>query len=261
MESQPNRTEGETLFEQYLNEMGYAYEFEKQFPGRAKRPDFSIQHDGEILCEVKDFAEAEPTLGFGAYDPYPLIRQKINQARGKFGEFKEFPCCLVLRNRGRALVHSEDPHIMLGAMYGDAGFTIPINTKTCSAVGAPQPAFLGRGKMVRPGWTEPQNTTISALITLRNYAVGMQFAGKMMKKRRDLSINETMKMIEKRFPGFDINEKTVCVIVWENAVATIPLPRDLFNGPYDERWGFDGQSQVLTFRGDKMAELLNEDLP
>jgi hypothetical protein len=257
-ENKTTKTEGEALFEQYLQEMGYVYQFEKTFPGKTKKPDYSVQHGGEFLFEVKDFEEAEPTLGFGAYDPYPLIRQKINQAREKFQEFKEFPCSLVLRNRGRALVHADSPHVMLGAMYGDAGFTFPINVET-GETGPLAPAFLRRGKMIRPGVGTPQNTTISALITLRNYVVGMKRAGKIARKHPHLSIEDVIALAEKQYPRFDIDEKRVCVIVWESAVASKPLPRDLFNGPYDERWGVESGSQGLTFRGEKMAELLKDD--
>ena len=60
----------------------------------------------------------------------------------------------------------------------------------------------------------------------------------------------------KHFPGFDPDEKQVGVIVWENAVARIPLSRELFTGPYDERWGFDGNVQHIVFTGEKLAELL-----
>ena len=252
------KTEGEALFERYLQEMKYVYKFEKTFPGKTKKPDYSVQRNGEYLFEVKDFEESEPTLGFGAYDPYPLIRQKINQAREKFQEFKEFPCSLVLRNRGRALVHADSPHIMLGAMYGDAGFTLPVNVET-GQTGPLEPAFLGRGKMIRPGIGTPQNTTINALITLRNYAVGMKRAAKIVRKYRRLSIEDVVALAERQYPGFDLDETKVCVIVWESAVANKPLPRDLFNGPYDERWGVNGDSQGLTFRGEKMRELLEED--
>src|SRR5580765_8447244 len=90
-------TEGELLFQNYLNAMHYTYEFEKVFPGKNKRPDYTVtRNEAQFLFDVKDF-EANMPLGFGAYDPYPPIREKIEQGRDKFKEFKEYPCSLVLK--------------------------------------------------------------------------------------------------------------------------------------------------------------------
>jgi len=70
-------TAGELLFRDYLDAMQYAYEFEKEFPGKAKRPDFTVAKNGLFLFDVKDF-DRSTLLGDGAYDPYPLIREKID---------------------------------------------------------------------------------------------------------------------------------------------------------------------------------------
>ena len=118
-------------------------------------------------------------------------------------------------------------------------------------------AFLGRGKMVRP--THYQNTTISALITLRHVGVGMRQYRTMVKKYPDLDVEETLAAAAKEFPNFDIGEKQLGVIVWENAVARIALSRELFTGPYDERWGYEDGYQSIIFRGEKLAELSDDD--
>src|ERR1700674_564912 len=121
------RTEGERLFEQYLDEMRYEYEFEKEFKGKKKRPDYTVTKNGGIfLFDSKDFDPTMPPPGFMQFDPHFRIRQRIDDGRKKFKEFKEFPCCVVLRNTGNAYVDVKSPHTMLGAMYGDAGFKIPI---------------------------------------------------------------------------------------------------------------------------------------
>jgi hypothetical protein len=58
------------------------------------------------------------------------------------------------------------PYVMLGAMYGNLGFTIPFNTETGVADSSQIESkfFAGAGKMVRP--TRYQNTRIAALISL-----------------------------------------------------------------------------------------------
>jgi hypothetical protein len=166
-------TTGELLFQEYLHAMRYPFEFEKQFPGKSKRPDYTVTTNGVHLFDVKDFSPYMP-LGFAAYDPYPRIREKIEEGREKFKQFKEFPCSLVLYNKGNVFVHLESVDIMLGSMYGDSGFTFPVDTKLGRAAGPLKRAFLGRGKMVRPNRT--QNTTISAVITLRHVAIGILLA-------------------------------------------------------------------------------------
>ena len=57
----------------------------------------------------------------------------------------------------------------LGSMYGDFGFVFPFDTAT--GVGDArrmQRAFLGGGMMLSPD-RKPEDTTISALITLTSY--------------------------------------------------------------------------------------------
>lgn len=250
-------TPGELLFQQYLEAMRYPYEFEKNFYGKSKRPDYTVTtKDGLVLFDVKDFEPYMP-LGFGAYDPYPRIREKIEEGREKFKEFKDYPCSLVLKNNGNALVHLESVDIMLGSMYGDSGFTFPVDTTLGRAVGPTKRAFLGRGKMIRP--TRHQNTTISALITLRHVGVGMRQYRTMVKKYPHLSFEETLAAAAEAFPNFDSGEKQLGVIVWENAVARIPLSRELFTGPYDERWGFEDGHQSIVFRGVKLADLSEDE--
>jgi hypothetical protein len=252
------RTEGELLFERYLQAMNYPYEFEKEYLGRSKRPDYTVTNNGcAFLLDVKDFDPYLP-LGGGYYDPYPRIREKINQGNDKFKEYKDFSCSIVLRNNGNALVDVEFPDIVLGAMYGDAGFTFPVNTTTGAAAGSLTRAFLGRGKMMIHS-DNPQNKTISALITLRHVGVGMHRMRQIFRELPQLGIEESIAVARERYPNFDQDERQLGVIVWENAVARIPLSRDLFIGPYDERWGVDGDNQRVVFRGEKLAELKPED--
>jgi len=176
----------------------------------------------------------------------------------------------VLWNNGRPGVHLERPEIMLGAMYGDAGFRIPIDTTIGAASGDPTHAFLGGGKMFRYGdGDNAKNTTISALITLRYVVVGSRRIDRIWKERKRVdknfgkldpmaAVQELFTEAAQRYPNFDAEEKQLGVIVWENAVARIPLSRALFTGPYDERWGYEVNHQSIIFRGEKLTAL-NED--
>jgi len=234
------RTPGETLFEQYLRAQNLPFEFEKEHPGRSRHPDYTIEWNGQtVVFDVKDFVPPEKAaLGFGFFDPYTRIREKIEQGRDKFKQYKEYCCGLVLYNGGQPFVSLHEPDIMLGAMYGDSGFTFPVDTKT--GVGDKsqlKSAFLGRGKMIRPNWSQPQNTTISALITAvriqPHYLQLLDLVGE--DPRRDLADCEAE--IRSRIPDYNPALEAPRVIVWHNAVARIPFPEQLFRGPYDTHFG------------------------
>lgn len=253
----PKRSLGEVLFEQYLSSQGLTdWEFEKEHPGKSKRPDYTIQIDREYLFDVKEFQPQVLSADVGFYEPYGGIRNKIEEGRRKFQEFKDWPCSLILYNDGNApLVHLTAPHIMFGAMLGNAGIVMPYNPDTGSANrDAMRSSFLGGGKMIRPQTIEPQNTTISALITLRYVGVGQaRFQAHMHEnEKRCRVLGEgwlTLKV------DFDRTERQLGVVVWENPFARIPLSRDIFRGAYDERYGAEGDYLTRVFAGPGIDEL------
>lgn len=221
----PEKTISETLFEEYLFSQGItAFDFEKAWPGVPARPDYTIQHNGATyLFDVKEFKDEKfipPSAGAFAVDRYGRIREKINQVRSQFKHFKDKPCCLVLYTLD-PFVRLQEPFIVLGAMYGDLGFTTLWDLTAGSPVqDSTQRAFLQNGKMFRYESRQPQNQTISALITLRYVRKG------------DLG-----------------------VIVWENYLARVPFPREMFCGPYDERWGKDGNHIKRVFLGEGLVAI------
>jgi hypothetical protein len=260
-------TAGELFFKDYLEAAQYPYEFEKEVPGKGKRPDYTVTKNGVFLFEVKDFDPVEILLGYSSYDPYRHIREKIDECREQFKEYKKYPCSVVLWNNGHQLVHIDRPHVILGAMYGDSGFRLPIDTRTGAACGDLTRAFLGRGKMFRYGDVDnAHNTTISALITLRYVQIGSWKFDQLWKERKRVDNNfgrdnpvaaskEIYAEAENRSPSIDLDERRLGVIVWENAVARVPLSRDLFKGPYDKRWGYEDGCQKVVFQGEKLAAL------
>lgn len=251
------RSAGEVLFEQYLNSQGLTdWEFEKEHPGKRKRPDYTVRIDREYLFDVKEFQPQVFQSDVGCYEPYGDIRSKIEEGRRKFHEYKDWPCSLVLYNDGKApLVHLKDPRVMFGAMLGDVGFTMPYNPDTGSAnPDTVQPAFLHGGKMIRPRTTQPQNTTLSALITLRYVSIGqarLQAHMRELEKQRPVTIEDWF-IVE---VDFDRTECQLGVIIWENPFARIPLPRGIFCGLYDERYGIEGDYLARVFAGEGVVEL------
>jgi hypothetical protein len=222
----------ELLFENYLATQGLTFEFEKEFAGKSKRPDYSVPLDNrEWLFEVKEFTADDIPTG-GAFDPYAPIRAKIDAAKKKFKEYDGFPCCLVIYNN-QAFVQTEKDFVIFGAMYGDHGFRMPFDPEKGIGVGPLQPMFFERGKMRRKEGVF--NTRLSAIITLRQHPVGMR---RFVQWWKNVKANMKAGLItEEPEPDFDVGEERLGVIVWENLLADIPFPENTFIGPYDERWG------------------------
>src|SRR5882724_5256108 len=238
--SKSPRTQGELLFERYLNSRNISFEFEKEHAGKSRQPDYTIEWEGQtIVLDVKDFDPPKTfKTGFAQVDPYPPVREKIDQGRVKFKQFKEFCCSLVLYNAGQPLVMLENPDIMLGAMYGDSGFTFPVNMSTgVGDAGQLKQAFLGRGKMIRPNWSLAQNTTLSAIITVVSIRPHFLQLLDLNRENPYRSIEEDEEEIRLRIPNFDQQLEVPRVIVWHNAVARIPFPTSLFCGEYDTHYG------------------------
>lgn len=85
-----SRTKGEEVFENYLNSLNIPFEFEKEHPGKSKRPDYTIEWEGKtIVFDVKDFDPPKVLrTGFGQFDPYPqsgrrLIKDETNLSNTK----------------------------------------------------------------------------------------------------------------------------------------------------------------------------------
>ncbi len=247
------QTQGEILFEEYLKEQNLPFEFEKEYPGKSKRPDYTIEWNGKaVIFEVKDIDPLEKfPAGFGYFDPYTRIREKIEQGRDKFKQYKEFCCGLVLHNAGQPFVSLHDPDIMLGAMYGDSGFTFPVDTRTGKGDASQlKRAFLARGKMIRPKWSAPQRIQ-------PHYLQLMDLVRD--NPRRDLAEYEAE--IRGRIPDYDPAFTVPRVIVWHNAVARISFPELLFCGNYDTHFGIvrvedDEVEQDVTFEGSAVPSRL-----
>lgn len=259
-------TRGETVFAEYLAASGIPFDFERVHAGKAKRPDFTINCNGvDCFFDIKDREksglvedplaprEGEDMLFGGAIDPPSRwIREQIEQGRRKFKEFKKSPCAIVMfptDGRGHDL---GEPDLVLGAMYGDYGIVIRRDPGTDRFdSGKAEYHFLDNGKMIRPRWQTPQNTTLSALLTLRTVNIGEARLRRHIDEHYpDLDCWDTA--IQSKV-DFNIFECHAGVIVWENAFAATPLPADLFRGPYDEVWGGDGSR---THLGAGVAECL-----
>jgi hypothetical protein len=261
-----SKNPSETLFEEYLMSHGHSdwhYEVDTGGKRLGKRPDYRLTDHGAFhYFEVKEFAVPTLTLMTDSYDLYKPIRKKIDRAAGQFKNCQEFSCSLVLSNLNCAIVRLEIPLVVIASMLGDLAFQVPVRGPL--AEGDPgRTIFTDRGKMVNYKRREPQNTTVSSVIVLGTYSAFDKQIEEASRQRRQLldrkmtldeSVKEALELIQEI--GNDRGERVVRVVVYENPFARIPLSRDLFQGPFDERWGLDGQFMRRIFIG---TEILRSD--
>jgi excisionase family DNA binding protein len=257
------RNVSELLFVEYAEEYKLGrLEYEPIFPGSSRRVDYRIAHAKYPLWfEVKEFDD-DPTLsgsGHGAFDPYVGVRMKIAKATAKFRDYDDECCSLVLFNERMNLVNICTPCIVLGAMLGNVGFIVPFDPATGTWSGpVVDNVFMGGGKMFHPYIKTPQNTTISAIIALERFNVGqhelrIKVERKERAEQRNLPLEEHLTMLEANREAYE--RRVLRTIVYENPHAKKPLPRDIFVGPFDERWGQEGEVIKQIFTGQELQRL------
>jgi excisionase family DNA binding protein len=254
------QTISELLFEQYVSDNGLGADHEPSVPGRAARLDYRLMHRGQPLWfEVKEFGEKD-IGGGGPFDPYISIRNRIGKAAKQFADYKGESCSIVFYNDRLNLASIYAPEIVLGAMLGNVSVTVPVDFSTGSETGPPRTGFSEGGKMIEPNLKVPQNTTISAIIALERLGVGgrefrVMVAAREATEKRRLSWGEFHELFQ---ADREKNTRRVLrTMVYENPYAAVPLPRDLFIGPYDERWGRIENKPVIgrIFTGPDLQKL------
>ncbi|HWY67541.1 MAG TPA: hypothetical protein VNX88_02690 [Terriglobales bacterium] len=246
----------EILFERYLGERGLTFQFEKKYPAKSKLVDYTVPINGrDFLFEVKQFENKDYPFPQTATftDPHRPIRSKIEQAKDKFQEYEDFPCCLVMYNNN-AFVMAADPHAVLGAMYGEIGIQMPVQGGRVTIATPPPPVtFVGaKGKMLHRD--RQYNTRISALITLYEYHIGSLRFGRWYAEMKNRVETGELNEEDVPNPDFDVQEKHLAVSVWQNIYADIAFPNHAFRGKYDEHWGLEGDYVKRTYIGPGRVE-------
>jgi len=249
------KTYGELLFENYLNEHAIAFQHEPKLPSTSRLIDYVVDHPihGRIFLEVKDIEKPNMPRSLAAFAPYDPVRRKIKEAKKKFRDFSDGLCALVLAARP-GICDLQTPHVMLGAMYGDMGFTVPVG---CELGGLDpsriEPTFsLGRGEMKTLHGL--RNTRIAAMISLHEYDTFAREANLYAKLDDGRTEAERWSDVWENRAGIRI-EPTPCVTVWENGAAKHRLPQDLFRGDMDVWWTYENGRQMLSYIGQRRLAL------
>lgn len=248
MESEQAKTASEKLFETYLRDRGINdFEHEPDIIGTSKRPDYCVLiNEARAFFEVKEFEPGEVVQGVFSFDPYPPIREKINDAQKQLKALKGNMCSIVLANPHGAFVHLNDM-IVFGAMLGNMGITMPFDPKTNSFdASRTRKTFLSGGKMIRHQAgipIAPQNTTISAICVLTSLAEGSRRLGIRIKKwERETGQKRTLDQVwhmanEAQGTEADGSIYRFRLVIYENPYAVAPLSESFGTGPFDERFG------------------------
>ncbi|MGJ5814876.1 hypothetical protein [Paludibaculum fermentans] len=266
------KTRAEIVFEGYLSERGLTFEHEA-VPGRRK-PDYLIHGpSGDCIVEVKQIEDPDPHPS-GGFSAARSVRAKIRSARRQFGEYKHFACSLAIYSE--SIFGPNDPVIILSGAFGpgyqQAGRDYskidpnPSFYRFCTKSELPPDKSFLANAMLSP----VANTTFSALIMLTYYQLSelhlevwrrlyaMQEAGRPVDTHGQFRLlNELAPILQGsvRFPS------TVRAIVVENRHARIPFPKDLFRGPFDQRWGWSHGWCGPTWLGATLEALYEDGVP
>jgi hypothetical protein len=254
------QNESENIFEQYLDSNGFQgkWVYEPSIPGKIKKPDYLLNWKGEKhFFEVKELRKkrSEPNKWPAHIDPYTSLRKKIDEARDKFKEYKEYSCSLVVYNIDDKQVRL-DPRTVFAAMLGNAGIAMNFDPNRAEAIlESAREVFLNGGKMVNN--KSRQNTTISAIVILKEFLdnrdVEKALIEEMKKQGRKFTLPEKIDIRMKLYENHHV-QSVPRVVVIENPFARIKLPKNLFNGLFDERWRIGNDEVEMNFMGSALKE-------
>lgn len=255
---QNTKTQSDMLFETYLDQHGLTdRDYEPSIAGKTRHMDYRVTvNNRPFFFEVEEFTSVYPVGS-----SYDAIRGKINEARLQFKQYKEYCCSLVLGSPHDTV--GLTPDFVLGAMLGDVQVAWEVPSNPRLPVEAAGRRFGQRGKMIRPNpQRTPQNTSFSAVIIVESHDIPQWRAGiALARLERKLGRRPTAEEAEHMAKGSEhLFQDVPRVIVFENPDARLPLPRDLFVGAYDERWGRDGADIIRVFAGDEILQLESEEI-
>ena len=167
----------------------------------------------------------------------------------------------MLSNPQLAFVPLDSPDTMVGTMLGDVAFQVQIGGPPDEENPPPVQIFTERGKMVNRQRQEAQNTTISAVIVLSIYPLRQKrITLERSVREKALGRRLTSEEWEQVVDSCVVSEEhqPVRVAVYENPYARMPLSRELFSGPFDERYGSDGDDLCWIYVGEDLRRLEDE---
>jgi len=248
-------THSEELLREYLLSRDIVFQYEQPVPGKSQRPDFQVEHGGAtIWLEVKE-SKAPVQRPTTAFDPLLSIVEKIDQGRKKFKEFKSCCCGLVIHSCESIFRSAHIDHVVAAA-FGQNTF-YPLRADRVEDTPR-RFRFSGSSKLNRDS-----NTTISSIILLQHWEV------------KELWVDVRNELLDRQsrgeriMPGADMqllaerqdepvritHPNTTRCVVLKNPFAQVPFPNNVFDGPFDQRWGLSGDVYTLQWMGSGLEKL------
>jgi hypothetical protein len=183
------------------------------------------------------------SLPGGFSDPYAAIRKKIEEAWRKLRHFPNDICCIVLYDTHAPGPTTLRPWLVYGAMLGKPSHVTPYDPRQGFVPGKSHLMFSPEGGEMRWDSGESHKTNISAILVVEQFLVG-QYRFRATAPKRDARLSTVERAVlgykarnRARGTERDSSLREVRVIVHENPLATKELPKNIFCGPYDERYG------------------------
>ena len=269
-DNRKQKNHSERLFERYLEEYGYQWDYEPQTPGKSKRPDFLARRCGvECFLEVKERAPRAEVPDTKFINPIKGVRELIAKGRKTFKEFGECLCAVVLEATGDCETYL-NPFCIFASMLGDPGFSVNFDA-VAGTIDLPsmQNVFLHRGgKMIRhyvPLKLYESTKNISAIVVPSLYRVPNPAFDLAVQNEVERRVNDLGRILsaEERFEirvGVmqSISQTLMSVprvVVCANPFARHRLPDNIFDDPYDERWALKDNVLKRVFAGSQFANV------
>jgi hypothetical protein len=231
---------GELMFERYLAKHGgeiLAYEPDL---GTRKRADYLVRVAGqEVVVEVKSFDTQLPlpvpgSGGFVPGPPFNAVRKKITVAAEQLKGITSRPLVVILANP-QHLPLPLSANQMIAAMYGDHEVTFTDDGLQWRA------GRNGRLHVDEPdGTVRGNHPYLSAVAVLRctDAADALAVAWLQQDDGRYPNPLAAYTAALARAEQAGVHGDTVSLDVFETvSEAAVPLPRTVFTGPTDTRWG------------------------
>jgi hypothetical protein len=233
---------GEALFRRYLDGAGYEILAYEPDLGTPKRPDFLVRADGrEVVVEVESFGTpplpVSPRSGCVTMVPQlRAVRNKISAGAGQLKGIKGRPLVVVLANPRNSSVPLEGP-MFISALFGDMNVSFTPDGGLLFQAGR-----NGRLHVREPdGSVHGNHPYLSAVAVLRHIYPQAAWATA-MRHSQDAGNTSPLAVVREAQQVLARQTATcaeaVCLDVFESvSESAVPLPRDVFAGPRDTRWG------------------------
>ena len=208
-------------------------------------------HERDIVIEVAEIETRIYPNQVDAYNPYLTVRRKIHSKAKQVAVAKgTYPVVLVLYFQ-----HPSPPaeFIIPGAMYGNDGFEVPLNTS-----GAPSSFHAIRRVFLQGAELQPsKNTRISAVANMECINPTWMIAQREFNRRYNaLAKRDPQAFLKTHFEVFENPDfyspdlRVPRLDVFCNVFADLPLSlEDLSLGPHDRCW--DGAVYRCIYEGDR----------